>query len=264
MVYILNDSQFFMKKSKLSVVILLLSHSLFFACREIKPLKDHEFIGETIKVDSSDILTEEVLTATQQAKLTPDTVISILKKGNEEFVSDALTIRNTSSRIRKASLGQYPKAVVLSCLDSRVPVEDVFHRGIGDLFVARVAGNIVNEDMLGSLEYACKVSGAKVIVVLGHEHCGAIKSAIDDVKLGNITALLSKIRPAIDIDSDGFKGEKVSSNKAYVHYICVENIKLGIKNIREKSPILKEMETSGAIKIVGALYKMETGKVDFL
>lgn len=253
-----------MKMLKVSAVILLLVFPLFWACREVKPLEDHEPIGEIIKIDSSDILTEEILTAAQQAKLTPDTVINILKKGNEDFVSDALTIRNTSSRIRKAALGQYPKAVVLSCLDSRVPVEDVFHRGIGDLFIARVAGNVVNEDILGSLEYACKVSGAKLIVILGHEHCGAIKSAIDDVKLGNITALLSKIRPVIAADHDGFKGEKVASNKAYVDHICVENIKFGIKMIREQSPILKEMETTGAIKIVGALYKMETGRVDFL
>jgi len=253
-----------MKKSQISMIALLLVLPLCWACREIKSLKDQDHIGEIIKVDSSEVLTEEVLTAAQQAKLTPDTVLSILKKGNEEFIADALTIRNTSSRIRKAALGQYPKAVILSCLDSRVPVEDVFHRGIGDLFVARVAGNIVNDDILGSLEYACKVSGAKVVVVLGHEHCGAIKSAIDNVKLGNITTLLSKIRPAVEADHDGFKGEKVSSNKAYVHHVCVENIKLGIKNIREKSPILKEMETSGAIKIVGALYIMETGQVAFL
>lgn len=137
-----------------------------------------------------------------QAKLTPDLVLDILKKRNQEYVDDNLTIRNTSARIRKASLGQYPGAVILSCLDSRVPVEDVFHCGIGDLFVARVAGNIANEDILGSLEYGCKVSGAKLIVVLGHEHCGAIKSAIDNVKLGNITALLSKIRPALDSIKD--------------------------------------------------------------
>ncbi len=130
---------------------------------------------EVITVDKEDIIDEEFLTEKLQSKLTPDIVIDILKKRNEEFVDDNLTIRNTSSRVRKASLGQYPGAVFLSCIDSRVPVEDVFHSGIGDMFVARVAGNVSNEDILGSLEYSCKVSGAKVIVVLGHEHCGAIK-----------------------------------------------------------------------------------------
>ncbi|WP_316751473.1 carbonic anhydrase family protein [Pedobacter gandavensis] len=217
---------------------------------------------EKIEIDSTDVLSEKVLTAAQQAALSPDSVISILKKGNEEFVSDALTIRNNTVRVREAALGQYPKAVILSCLDSRVPVEDVFHRGLGDLFVARVAGNIVNEDILGSLEYACKVSGSKVIVVLGHEHCGAIKSAIDDVKLGNITALLSKIRRAVTTDAT-FEGEKTSANKSYVHQICLENIKLSIRDIRAHSPILKEMEAKGEIKIVGAIYKMETGKVEW-
>ncbi|WP_235964485.1 carbonic anhydrase family protein [Pedobacter gandavensis] len=218
---------------------------------------------EKIEIEKTDVLSEKVLTAEQQAALTPDSVLSILKKGNEEFVSDALTIRNNTVRVREAALGQYPKAVILSCLDSRVPVEDVFHRGIGDLFVARVAGNIVNEDILGSLEYACKVSGSKVIVVLGHEHCGAIKSAIDNVKLGNITGLLAKIRRALATNSP-FEGEKTTKNMAYVHHICLENIKLSIQDIRVKSPILKEMETKAEIKIVGAVYNMETGKVEFL
>lgn len=242
------------------MISLLLGITGLFACQnQTKPLSD----VEKIEINSADVLSEQILTAAQQAALTPDTVISILKKGNEDFVSDALTIRNNSGRIREAALGQYPKAVILSCLDSRLPVEDVFHRGIGDLFVARVAGNIVNEDILGSLEYACKVSGSKVIVVLGHEHCGAIKSAIDNVKLGNITGLLSKIRRALTTNTP-FEGEKSTSNQAYVHHICLENVNLSIRDIREKSPILKEMEAKGEIKIIGAIYKMETGKVEFL
>src|SRR4051812_3319158 len=156
----------------------------------------------TLSVNKKDVIYREFPTKEAQSKLTPDLVLNILKEGNLEYTTDNLVIRNTSERIRKASLGQYPAAVVLSCLDSRVPVEDVFHCGIGDLFVARVAGNISNEDILGSLEYGCKVSGSKLIIVLGHEYCGAIKSAIDDVKLGNITALLSKIRPAVmQVDS---------------------------------------------------------------
>lgn len=249
---------------KLLTASLLLVVTGLIACQDkTKPVNDTAKDHETIEIDSSEVLSEKVLTAEQQAALTPDTVLSILKIGNEDFISDALTVRNTSGRIREAVMGQYPKAVILSCLDSRVPVEDVFHRGIGDLFVARVAGNIVNEDILGSLEYACKVSGSKLIVVLGHEHCGAIKAAIDDVKLGNITALLTKIRPVV-IANDQFQGEKSAKNEAYVHHVCLENVKLSIRNIRDKSPILKEMEAKGDIKIVGGIYKMETGKVEFL
>lgn len=152
---------------------------------------------QTKSIPDSSVITSAVFTKAQQARLTPDEVIASLKRGNKEFTGDLLTIRNNTQRIREAALGQYPKAVILSCLDSRVPVEDVFHKGIGDLFVARVAGNIVNEDILGSLEYACKVSGSKLVVVLGHEYCGAIKSAADDVKFGNITPLLAKIKPAV-------------------------------------------------------------------
>lgn len=225
--------------------------------------RDFDENAEIIEVDSGDVLTEDILSAEEQANLTPDSVITILKVGNEDFVADALTVRNTSARVRKAVIGQYPKAVILSCLDSRVPVEDIFHRGLGELFVARVAGNVINEDMLGSLEYACKVSGSKLIVVIGHENCGAIKSAIDDVKLGNITNLLSKIRPAVASSID-FNGEKKSSNKTFVNYVGLKNVQLGIQQIRLKSPILSEMEKSGAIKIVGAIYKMESGKIEFL
>ncbi len=190
-------------------------------------------------------------------------VLEILKKRNQEFVNDQLTIRNTSERIRKASLGQYPAAVVLSCLDSRIPVEDVFHSGIGDLFIARVAGNISNEDILGSVEFACKVSGAKVVIVLGHEHCGAIKSAIDKVELGNITGLLNKIKPAIE-KSSNFKGDKTSKNAEYVEAVTKENVKQTIENLRNGSSILKNMEDKGEIKIVGGEYHMQTGNVEFI
>lgn len=209
------------------------------------------------------ILTNDVLTAEQQRELTPDKVLKILKKGNREFMEDNLTIRNNTQRVRNSAMGQYPKAVVLSCLDSRVPVEDVFHRGIGDIFVARVAGNIVNEDILGSLEYACKVSGSKLVVVLGHEYCGAIKSAIDDVELGNITALLSKIKPGVDEAKKTYKGQQDSKNEVFVEEVCRKNIELTVKEIREKSPLLKEMEDKNEIRIIGAEYHMHTGKVDF-
>ena len=166
--------------------------------------------------------------------------------------------------MREASLGQYPKAVVVSCLDSRVPVEDVFHRGIGDIFVARVAGNVINEDILGSLEYACKVSGSKLILVLGHEYCGAIKSAIDNAELGNIITLLKKIHPAIETAQKSFTGEISSKNPLFVESVCEHNVFHAIHEIRQKSPILREMEEKQEIKIVGGIYDMETGHVEFL
>lgn len=215
-------------------------------------------------VQNTDVLSNTVLTQEEQSKLTPDEVLGILKKGNDDFVSGNLTVRNNTERVREAALGQFPKAAIISCLDSRVPVEDVFHRGIGDLFVGRVAGNIVNEDMLGSLEFACKVSGAKLIVVLGHDYCGAVKAAIDDVKLGNITVMLAKIRPAVETAKGKFEGDKTSGNEAFVDAVCKDNVELGIKNIRTKSPILKEMEDKGELKIVGGVYDMKTGKVNFL
>ena len=219
-------------------------------------------VKETSKV--SHAIDSNVLTAEQQAKLTPQQVLESLKSGNHEYTEGRLTIRNTSKRIQQAIKGQYPEAVILSCLDSRVPVEDIFHRGIGDLFVARVAGNIVNDDILGSLEYACKVSGSKLIVVLGHEYCGAIKSAISDVKLGNITTLLEKIQPAVINAGKDFSGEKSASNPEFVEEVCNHNIQLSLDNIRQRSPILKEMEEKGEIIIVGAIYDMESGKVDFM
>lgn len=210
------------------------------------------------------VLTNRVLSADQQQKLSPEDVIELLKRGNDDFINDNLTVRNNSQRVREAALGQYPKAVVLSCLDSRVPVEDVFHRGIGDIFVARVAGNIVNDDILGSLEYACKVSGSKAVIVLGHESCGAVKSAIDDVHLGNISALLSKIRPSVSAAAKGFDGEASSSNPRFVEAVCEHNVGKAIDDIRTRSPILREMEEKGEICIVGAIYHMKTGKVEFM
>lgn len=205
----------------------------------------------------------EVLTATQQAALTPDDVLRELMDGNQRFQNDDLTTRNHSLRVREAYAGQFPKAVILSCLDSRIPVEDVFDRGIGDIFVARVAGNFINEDILGSMEFGCHVSGAKIIMVLGHTHCGAVKAAIDDVQLGNITPMLAKIRPAIERD-DSFRGKKSSDDPGYVRHICHQNIRKAIDDIRRGSSILKQMESDGAIKIVGAYYDLKKGEVTLL
>ncbi len=218
----------------------------------------------TTTIDNSEIIPTHVLTQEEQQQLTPDEVIEDLKAGNKDFVEDHLTIRNSTQRVREAALGQYPEAVILSCLDSRVPVEDVFHKAIGEVFVARVAGNIVNDDILGSLEYACKVSGSKVALVLGHEYCGAIKSSIDGVKLGNITTLLEKIDPAIEEAKKNFEGEMTAKNPAFVDEVCKFNVLNSIKVIRENSPILKEMEDKGEIKIVGAIYDIKTGEVKFL
>jgi carbonic anhydrase len=204
-----------------------------------------------------------MLTKEQQSQLTPDHVIEIFKKGNEDFVNNELTVRNNPHLVRNTSTGQFPMAVVLSCLDSRVPVEDVFHRAIGEIFVARVAGNIVNPDILGSMEFACKVSGAKLVLVLGHSACGAIQSAIDNVELGNITELLNKIKPAINKTKNNFEGKTNSSNTAFVEAVCHTNIALTIDKIRNESPILKNMEHNGEIKIVGAYYDISTGKVEF-
>lgn len=208
-------------------------------------------------------LRERVLTAEEQAALTPDAVIKSLKEGNKRFTTNNVTARDHSAMVRNAVPGQFPKAVILSCLDSRIPVEDVFDKGIGDLFVGRVAGNFANTDLLGSMEFGCKVMGAKVILVLGHESCGAITSTIDDVKLGNITAMLTNIKPAVTA-SQNFPGEKTSKNKEYVAYVSKNNVINTIKIIRERSPILKEMEDKGQIKIIGAYYNMHTGTITFL
>lgn len=207
-------------------------------------------------------LVEEVMTKEKQMTLTPDMVIENLKEGNKRYMNNELTTRDHSKQIRKTTKGQFPEAVVLSCIDSRVPVEDIFDKGIGDLFVARVAGNFENVDILGSLEYSCKVAGSKLIMVLGHEHCGAVKAAVDGVELGNITPMLEKIKPAVH--SVEYEGDKTSKNPEFVHMVCHSNVKNTIEQIRAKSPILKEMEENGEIKIVGAVYDLDDGLVEFL
>ena len=246
--------------NRIKILAVALTATVMVACNNQSEQKTAESpveVEEKVKP-----LVQEVLTQEQRDALTPDEVIKSLKEGNERFVNNDLTARDHSAQVRKSANGQFPKAVVLSCVDSRVPVEDVFDMGIGDIFVGRVAGNFVNEDLLGSMEFGCKVAGAKVILVLGHEHCGAVKSAIDDVKLGNITAMLSKIRPAVEKVT--YEGDRTSGNPEFVHQVCESNVKNTIEQIRQNSPILKEMEDSGQIKIVGAVYDMDTGEVTFL
>ena len=205
---------------------------------------------------------DKVLSKEEQSILAPEDVIRILRDGNQNFILNKLTQRDYQEQASDCVQGQNPLAIVLSCIDSRVPVEHIFDKSIGDLFVARIAGNFINEDILGSMEYACKVAGSKIILVLGHDHCGAVKSTIDDVKIGNITAMLSKIKPAIDMTGD-YKGEKSSKNPEYVQKVVDQNVLNSIKEIRTRSPILKEMEDDGLIKIVGAIYYISTGKVVF-
>jgi len=208
-------------------------------------------------------LVETVLTSEQQQSLTPAQVVEALKAGNLRFVSGDLTVRDHSAQVRATVGGQFPKAAILSCLDSRIPVEDVFDRGIGDVFVARVAGNFENTDILGSLEFATKVAGAKLILVLGHGHCGAIKAAIDGVELGNITSMLTNIQPAVDHFAD-YTGDKSSANEEFVEMVTEENVRMTMKDIRSRSPIIKELEDAGSLKIVGGVYDMDTGRVTLI
>ena len=244
-----------------SVFILAISFT-FIGC-DIQPEQQlNNLTAAMEEVLTAEPLVEKVLTAEEQAALTPEQVITLFKEGNERFVNNDLTMRDHSAQVRKSTNAQYPKAIVLSCVDSRVPVEDVFDRGIGDIFVARVAGNFVNEDILGSMEFACKVSGSKLILVLGHEHCGAVKAAVDDVKLGNITPMLEKIMPAVE--KVEYSGLRSSENAEFVHMVCESNVWNTIDQIRERSPILNEMEENGEIRIVGAIYDMDNGKVQFL
>jgi len=202
------------------------------------------------------------LTKEQRDSMTPDQVIAELKRGNERFRSGKMTARDYLAEKRSSAAGQYPAAVVLGCLDSRVPAEIVFDAGIGDAFVGRVAGNVVNDDMLGSMEFGCGVSGAKVVLVLGHTACGAVKGTIDDVVLGNLTGLLARIKPAISATK--YDGDKSSKNAAYVDAVARTNVVLGVEEIRRRSSILKDLETKGNIKIVGAMYNLANGVVEFV
>jgi carbonic anhydrase len=202
------------------------------------------------------------LTKEQRDSMTPSQVTDELKKGNERFRTQKMTPRDYLAEKRSSAAGQYPAAVVLGCVDSRVPAEIVFDAGIGDMFVGRVAGNVVNDDMLGSVEFGCSVSGAKLVLVLGHTACGAVKGAIDDVEMGNLTGLLARIKPAIS--ATRFEGEKSSKNTAYVDAVARTNVVLGIENIRRRSPILEALEKKGSIKITGAMYNLATGVVEFV
>jgi len=198
-------------------------------------------------------------TKESQGKLTPKSAYGILVEGNNRFVKNLKADRNLQDQVLETSKGQYPFAVVLSCIDSRVVAELIFDQGIGDIFNVRVAGNIVNEDVLGSMEYSCKVAGSKIVVVMGHTKCGAVTSACKNVELGNITPLLKKIKPAVD----GIRKGDNEMTEAEIEEVSNLNVQLSIERIRKESPILAEMEKNNEIEIVGASYDVTTGKVQF-
>jgi carbonic anhydrase len=203
-----------------------------------------------------------VQTKESQAAMTPLQALAELEAGNARFVAGHPMKRNFPAQVQATASGQYPFAVVLSCLDSRQPSEIVFDQGIGDIFCARVAGNVLNGDILGSMEFACKVSGAKLIAVIGHSNCGAIKGAIDDVQLGNLPGLLAEIKPALDAVPADVQ-PRTSKNPEFVDAVAEANVRLVMKGIRERSPILREMLDQGQIALVGGMYDLSTGKVRF-
>lgn len=195
-----------------------------------------------------------------QATMTPEKSLQFLKEGNLRFQNNLKTNRNLLEQVDDTSSGQFPFAVILSCIDSRVPAELVFDQGIGDIFSVRVAGNVINKDVLGSMEYACKVAGSKIAVVLGHTKCGAVTAACNHVELGNITELLNKIQPSVKKIQE--EGAKMTDTQ--IEEVTLENVTHSIERIREESPILAEMEKNGEIKIVGANYDVKTGAVSFI
>jgi carbonic anhydrase len=203
-------------------------------------------------------------TAEQQKALTPKAVFDELMAGNARFVKGEQSDPNILKRLEATATGQNPKAYILSCVDSRVPVEQVFDQGIGDMFVGRVAGNIESEEQLGSLEFATKVAGAKLVMVLGHEACGAVKGACDHVKMGNLTTLLAEIEPAVNA-VEGFEdSEKNSKNSKFVEAVIEKNVRMTVADLRKRSEVLAELEKNGDIMIVGGLYNLHDGKVTIL
>ena len=201
------------------------------------------------------------LTKAQRDKLTPDQIIELMKKGNKRFRLGKESPHDYLAQQKASAKGQYPAAVILSCIDSRAPAEMIMDLGIGDTFNARVAGNVSNDDILGSMEFACKLAGAKVVLVMGHTRCGAVKGAIDDAQLGNLTGLLGKIRPAVAATK--YQGERSAGNYGFVDAVARTNVELTMADIRSRSSVLADLEKSGAIKIVGAMYNLETGVVEF-
>ena len=204
----------------------------------------------------------KTLTKEMQSAITPSVALEILKEGNKRFVSNLKINRNLLQQANETSDGQHPFAVILSCIDSRTSAELIFDQGLGDVFSVRIAGNIVNDDILGSMEFGCKVAGAKIIVVLGHTKCGAVKGACDNVALGNLTGLIAKIKPAVEQESVTAENRN-SSNGVFVENVAELNVSLSVKNILLKSPIIADMVKNGDIGIVGGIHDITTGEVKF-
>jgi carbonic anhydrase len=202
------------------------------------------------------------LSKDERDKLTPDQIIEAMKRGNERFRTGKMVSHDYLAQKRTTAAGQSPAAVILSCIDSRAPAEIIFDARIGDAFNGRVAGNIANDDLLGSMEFACAVAGAKVVLVMGHTACGAIKGAIDGAQLGHLTGLLNKIKPAVD--ATAYEGQRTSKNYEFVDAVAKTNVRLTLAEIRRRSDTLAGMEKDGKIKIVGSMYNLVGGRVDFL
>lgn len=200
-----------------------------------------------------------------QSSMTPQKALQFLKEGNLRFQNNLKAHRNLLEQVNNSSEGQWPFATILSCIDSRVSAELVFDQGLGDIFSIRIAGNFINDDILGSMEFACKLAQSKLIVVMGHTNCGAIKGACDNIQLGYLTNLIGKIKPAVEMVTEPNDDEQRNSkNMQFVNNVAVMNVELAIKNIRERSPILKEMDDNNEIDIVGCLYHIDSGVVEFL
>jgi carbonic anhydrase len=198
-----------------------------------------------------------------QQKMTGERALQLLKEGNQRFLDHRFLHRDFEAQRQATAAGQYPFAVILSCIDSRLPTEIIFDQGIGDIFNVRIAGNVINEDVLGSVEFACKLAGAKLLLVLGHTSCGAVKGACDHVEMGKLTGLLSKITPAVNAVKTPSSMVRDSSNEAFVDDVARENVSLSMENILQESAILKEMIASGELKMAGAMYDIESGVVSF-
>jgi len=203
----------------------------------------------------------DALTHAQRDSMTPEQIIDVMKRGNERFQKGERKPRNYLREQKASAKGQYPAAVLLSCIDSRAPAEVIMDLGIGDIFNCRIAGNIENDDILGSMEFACKLMGAKVVLVMGHTSCGAIKGAIANAELGHLTGLLARIKPAVDATQ--YDGERSATNYTFVDKVARKNVELTIAQIRRDSAVLSEMESQHGIKIAGSMYNLSTGAVEF-
>ena len=249
---------------KISIVTLI-AIFFFVGCKENATSGEKPKVNDAAQTTKPEavIASSDVISKDARDKMTPDDILAELLAGNKKYVAGTLTPHNVQGQIIKAAAGQNPKAIILSCIDSRVPVEEVFDESIGDVFVARVAGNVVDEDILGSMEYATEHAGAKLVLVLGHESCGAVKAAVDNVNEGNITALVNKIKPSV-VENSKVAGEKTSKNATLVDAVCKSNVKNNIAAIRKKSAMLSHLEKEGKIKIVGGYYDLDSGAVSLV